>query len=58
MGKGEILSVSLKQKLNIKSSTEAELLGADGASSMMIWTKFFLESQEYKVEQKNYINIY
>ena len=51
MGKGAIVSVLQNQKLNTKSSTEAELVGADDASSLIVWTKLFLEAQGYKVEE-------
>ena len=44
MGKGAIVSVLQNQKLNTKSSTEAELVGADDASSLIVWTKLFLEA--------------
>ena len=44
MGKGTIISVSQKQKLNRKISMEAKLVGADDASSLILWTKHFLEA--------------
>ena len=52
MVKGGIISMSLKQKLNTKRSTEVELVGANDASSLTLWTKLFLEAQVYKVKQK------
>ena len=48
MGKGAITSSSRKQKMNTRSSTEAELVGADDALTGVIWTKNFMESQGYK----------
>ena len=45
------MTMSRKQKLNTRSSTEAELVGADDASQMIIWTKLFLEAQGYKVTE-------
>ena len=36
--------ISRKQKLNTRSSTEAELVGADDASVMILWTKLFMEA--------------
>ncbi len=45
MGKGAIVSHSTKQKLNTKSSTEAELVGADEIANHLLWTKHFLEKQ-------------
>ena len=38
-GCGSIISISKKQKLNTKSSTEAELIGSDGAMPHMLWTR-------------------
>ena len=49
MGKGCILSTSKKQKLNTRSSTEAELVAVDDGMSPMLWTKLFLEAQGHKV---------
>ena len=48
-GTGAPMTMSRKQKLNTRSSTEAELVGADDASQMILWTKLFLEEQGYKV---------
>jgi len=48
---GAVQSLSRKQKLNTRSSTEAELVGVDDASVMILWTKLFLESQGYHVEK-------
>ena len=50
-GRGAIQSLSRKQKLNTKSSTEAELVGADDASTMILWTRLFLEQQGYPIDQ-------
>jgi hypothetical protein len=43
--------VSRKQKLNTKSSTEAELISVDDISVMILWTKLFLEAQGYEIEK-------
>jgi hypothetical protein len=48
LGKGGVYSISTRQKINTKSSTEAELVGVDDAMSLIIWTKNFLEAQEYR----------
>mgnify|MGYP006897556831 CR=1 FL=1 len=44
-GRGAPITVSKKQKLNTRSSTESELVGADDMAIMSIWTKLFLEEQ-------------
>ena len=38
------------QKLNRKSSTEAELVALNDSTSQIVWTSNFLEEQEYKME--------
>jgi hypothetical protein len=47
MGTGAVYSVSKKQKLSTKSSTEAELVGIDDVLPQAPWTKYFLEAQDY-----------
>jgi hypothetical protein len=49
MGRGFPISVSTKQKLNTKSSTENELLGVDNMMPIILWTCYFLLSQGYEV---------
>ena len=44
---GAVMSKSRKQKLNTKSSTEAELVGASDYFPHAIWAKKFLEEQGY-----------
>ena len=51
MGKGALQSISRKHKLNVRSSTEAELVGIDDAATMILWTKLFLEAQGYDVKK-------
>jgi hypothetical protein len=51
MGKGAIMSMSRKQKLNTKSSTSSELVGADDSTTLMLWTKLFMEEQGYKINE-------
>ncbi|KAL7561167.1 hypothetical protein ACA910_011988 [Epithemia clementina (nom. ined.)] len=51
MGHGAIMAMSRKQKLNTKSSTTSELVGANDASTMMLWTKLFMEEQGYPIEE-------
>ena len=42
---------STKQKLNTKSSTEAELIGASDYLPNTIWARMFLESQGYAITE-------
>jgi hypothetical protein len=50
-GRGAVMSKSSKQKLNVKSSTEAELVGASDYLPYPIWCKKFLEYQGYVVKE-------
>ena len=43
MGKGVIIPVSRKQKLNTRSSTESEIVGVDDCSVYVSWSKLFIE---------------
>ena len=47
MGSGTAYATSQKQKLNTKSSTEAELVSIDDVLQKLLWTKYFLEAQGY-----------
>jgi hypothetical protein len=48
-GQGACQSISRKQRLNTRSSTEAELVGADDNATKILWTKLFMEAQGYKI---------
>jgi hypothetical protein len=48
-GRGALLCKSVKQKLNTKSSTEAETVGASDYMPNTIWVQHFMESQGYTV---------
>ena len=50
MGKGAIVSDSTKQKVNSRSSTEAELNAIDDEIPKVVWSKRFMEAQGYPVE--------
>ena len=47
-GKGTIMAISKKQKINTKSSTEAELVRADNVLSDILWMNNFLKEQGYE----------
>jgi hypothetical protein len=47
LGRGSIYSTSTRQKLNTKSSTEAELVGVDDVMPQILWTRYFLQEQGY-----------
>ncbi len=49
MGKAAIQSISKKQKLNTRSTTEAEVVGSDDCSQQILWTVLFMEEQGYKI---------
>ena len=50
IGKGPIYAKSSGQKLNTKSSTEAELVGLSDSTGQILWTRNFLIEQGYNVE--------
>ena len=50
LGGGSVISMSKNQKLNERSSTGAEVIGADDMMPQMLWTKYFCEEQEYPIE--------
>ena len=50
MGYGAIIGGSTKQKVNSRSSTEAELNGVDDRISKVLWTKRFLEAQGIEIK--------
>jgi hypothetical protein len=48
-GHGAPMSMSRKQKLNTRSSTEAKLVGPDDMSTLILWTKLFMQCQGYEI---------
>jgi hypothetical protein len=50
-GTGGLMCKSSKQKLNTKSSTEAELVGASDYLPNLMWAHKFLEGQGYDVKE-------
>ncbi len=49
MGREFPISVSTKQKLNTRSSTESELVGVDDIMLIICWTRYFLLLQGYGI---------
>jgi hypothetical protein len=54
LGRGVIYGTSKRQKLNTKSSTEADLVGVDDVMPQVLSTIYFLEAQGYKIDE-NYL---
>ena len=50
LGKGSICSISSKQKINMRSSTESELIGMNDVLGQILWTRNFLADQGYNME--------
>ena len=50
MGKGAITSMSRKQKLYTRSSTEAKVVAVDDCMPQVLWTKYFLEDLGHPME--------
>ena len=50
-GKGVVQLLSKKQKLNTRSSTKSELVGADDVATQIIWMKHFMEAQGYMIKE-------
>jgi hypothetical protein len=51
LGKGALMLTSTRQKLNTRSSTETELVGADGMMPQSMWTNYFMAVQGYGLAQ-------
>ena len=49
LGKGTVYGTCTRQKINTKSSTEAELVGLNDVLPQVLWTRYFLEAQGYEV---------
>ena len=50
LGKGAIWNESTKQKVNARSSTEAELISIDDKISKIIWMRKFIEAQGFEID--------
>jgi hypothetical protein len=51
MGTGSITGILKKQKINTRSSTESELVGVHNVAPQMLWTRYFIEAQGYKLDE-------
>jgi hypothetical protein len=60
LGRGAIQSIARKQRMNVRSSTEGELVrsstegelvAVDNAATIILWTNLFLEAQGYNVDK-------
>jgi hypothetical protein len=56
LGQGALMSMSLKQKINTKSSTEAELVGVDDAMNFVEWIQLFVEEQIKSINENSILN--
>ena len=50
MGQGTVIGISAKQKMNTRSSTEAELVGVDQPLPMILWSRLFSTAQGMKFD--------
>jgi hypothetical protein len=55
-GDGAVQSISRKQKLNTRSSTESELVGVDNVLVMILWTKLFLVGTGIQHQQQHTVS--
>ena len=53
-GLGAVYSGSSKQKINTKSSTETELVGASDALPQVLWKHYFIEHQVYNIKYNEF----
>ena len=50
LGKRAVVSISSKQKVNARSSTEAELIGINDIISNVLWAKLFMQHQGIEIK--------
>jgi hypothetical protein len=51
LGQGAVIGRSSKHKLHTRSSMEAEFVDEYAALPQVLWTRHFLESQGYRVQE-------
>jgi hypothetical protein len=56
LGQGALMSMSIKQKINTKSFTKAELVGVDDAMNFVEWIQLFVEQQIKVINAKSVLN--
>ena len=49
MGKGDIVNISKKHRINVDSSTESELVSIADVLGIIMWCKYFMEAQGYTI---------
>ena len=50
LSNGAVISKSIKQKVNTDSLTISKLIGTHNMIPEILWTKYFVEAQGYKVD--------
>jgi hypothetical protein len=56
MGKGSVISSSTWQKINMKSSTEAELVGVDDGMTIITWMHNFMKGQGFDFKDTSWVD--
>ena len=49
MGRGAIINISRKHKMNVSSSTHSELVSIADVLDVIMWCKYFMEAQGYTI---------
>ena len=49
LGRGSVIGMEKKHKINAKRSTDEELIGANNALPKMLWTQYFIEAQGFTI---------
>ena len=51
LGNSDVTSSSTNININLKRLTEDDLIGMDNDIMMILWSKYFIDSQGYTVKQ-------